>query len=223
MFERLFRRLVYRATLGNYAYKFLFDRPPSDEAVALDCETTGLDPRVDDIIAVAAVRIVGDRILASERYEAMIAADAQPGAASIKVHGIRRRDVAEGRPIHQVLPELLRFIGSRPLVGYYIDFDIRMIDKYALRQIQAKLPNRRIEVSELYYERKFGNAPPGTEVDLRFATLLRDLGIPQLEQHIAFNDALMAAMAWLQLRDMKTRGVRIARQWSRPPEAPTGG
>jgi DNA polymerase-3 subunit epsilon len=217
------RRQAYRATLGNHAYKFLFDRPPADEAVALDCETTGLDPKSDDMIAVAAVRIVGDRILCSERYEALIAADAQPGAESIKVHGIRRRDVALGRPMHVVLPELLHFIGARPLVGYYIDFDVRMIDKYALRQIQAKLPNPRIEVSELYYERKYGNAPPGTSVDLRFAALLADLGIPRLAEHVAFNDALMAAMAWLQLRDMKARGVRIARQRTSGSPPPTGG
>ncbi|MGG5820465.1 3'-5' exonuclease [Falsiroseomonas sp. HW251] len=223
MLPHWLRRLFYRATLGNHDYKFLFGRPPLDEAVALDCETTGLDPRVDDIIAVAAVRIAGGRILTSERYEAIVAADARPEADTIKVHGIRRSDVAGGRPMHEVLPELLRFIGPRPLVGYYIAFDVRMIDKYALRQIQAKLPNPTIEVSELYYERKYGNAPPGTEVDLRFASLLADLGIPELEQHVAINDALMAAMAWLQLRDMKARGVRIGRDRSRTLLAPTGG
>jgi DNA polymerase-3 subunit epsilon len=217
------RRLFYRATLGSHDYKFLFDRPPPDEAVALDCETTGLDPNVDDVIAVAAVRIAGGRILTSQRYEAIVAAEARPEAASIKVHGIRQRDVAEGRPIHLVLPELLHFIGPRPVVGYYVDFDMRMLDKYALRQIQAKLPNQRIEVSSLYYERKYGNAPPGTQIDLRFASVLADLGIPPLEEHIAINDALMAAMAWLQLRDMKARGVRIPRQRSGPMQAPTGG
>jgi DNA polymerase-3 subunit epsilon len=122
------RRFFYRATLGNHAYKFLWDRPPPDEAVSLDCETTGLDPAVDDIIAIAAVRLKGDRILTSERFEVIVDADARPGADTIKVHQLRQADLEEGRRIHRVLPELLRFIGSRPILGYYIDFDIRMTE-----------------------------------------------------------------------------------------------
>lgn len=223
MFDRA-RRLFWRASLGDHAYKFLFEPGPADETVSLDCETTGLDPGVDDIITVAAVPIRGDRILASGRYEAVVRADAMPDATSIKVHGLRRRDVEAGRPIHRILPELLRFIGGRPIVGYYIDFDVRMLDKYVLRQIETKLPNPRIEVSRLYYDRKYGDAPPGTSIDLRFATILKDLGIPPLAQHDAFNDALMAAMMYVELRDMQRRGVRIRRDArERAPPPPTGG
>jgi DNA polymerase-3 subunit epsilon len=41
--------------------------------------------------------------------------------------------------------------------------------------------------------------------------MLKDLGIPPLAQHDAFNDALMTAMMYVVLRDLKIRGVRIAR------------
>jgi DNA polymerase-3 subunit epsilon len=41
--------------------------------------------------------------------------------------------------------------------------------------------------------------------------MLKDLGIPSLAQHDAFNDALMTAMMYVELRDLKERGVRIAR------------
>jgi DNA polymerase-3 subunit epsilon len=107
---------------------------------------------------------------------------------------------------------------------YYVDFDIAMLDKYVLPYIEIELPNRRIEVSKLYYERKYGDAPANTVVDLSFASMLKDLGIPPLAQHDAFNDALMTAMMYVALRDMKERDVRIAR-----PRAggaifnPTGG
>ena len=122
-----------------------------------------------------------------------------------------------------VLPELLRFIGGRPLLGYYIDFDIGMLDRAILLQIETKLPNPRIEVSRLYYDRKYGDAPPGTTLDLRFATILADLGLPDLGQHDAASDALMAAMMYVQLRDLQRRGVRLPRDRSRlAPSAPTG-
>jgi DNA polymerase-3 subunit epsilon len=218
-------RLFWRASLADHSYRFLFEGGPPDEAVTLDCETTGLDPATDDVVAVAAVRIRGNRLLLSERFQALVRPEAsEAGAASIKVHRIRRADVADARPMRQVLPALLRFIGGRPLVGYYIDFDVRMLDKYAMDLLQVKLPNPRIEVSSLYYDRKYGDAPPGTVVDLRFASMLADLGIPPLEQHDALNDCLMAAMAWLALRDMKARGARIRRGrggGAGPP--PTGG
>ena len=219
---RRLRNLFYRATLADHAYRFLFEPGPPDEVVVLDCETTGLNPRHDAVIAVAAIVIRGNRILTSEAYKAIIRSDRVPTSESIKVHRLRARDVAAGRPMHEVLPELLRFIGGRPIVGYYVDFDVRMLDKYVLRYIEAKLPNRRIEVSEIYYALKYGGAPPGTVLDLRFRSILSDLGIPSLELHDAFNDALITAMMYMQLRDMRQRGVRIGRDRAVQQEAPIG-
>lgn len=213
------RRRLWRAALADPAFMFLLDAPPEGEAVSLDCETTGLDPWVDEIVAIAAVPVIGNRIATSARFEAVVKPERMPEAGSIKVHGLRRRDVAQGRPMAEVLPELLRFIGPRPLVGYYIDFDVRMIDRYALHQIGAKLPNRRIEISSLYYDRKYGKAPPGSMIDLRFASIRRELGIPDLGQHDAFADALMAAMMWVELRDLAARGQRLKRDVRREATA----
>lgn len=216
------RRAFYRVSLGDHGYRFLFDPEPPGEAVSLDCETTGLDRQKDDIVSIAAVRIAGNRILTSERFEATIRPEVALSEASIRIHRLRERDVEGGEPIRAVLPRLLRFIGSRPLVGYYLDFDVAMLDRHILPMIQSRLPNRRIEISALYYERKYGNAPPGTTLDLRFATLLDDLGIIPLAQHDALNDAVMVAEAYLHLVDMKQRGARVARRREAGPPPPTG-
>ena len=219
---RWVRNLFYRATLGDHGYRFLFEPGPPDEVVVLDCETTGLNPWTDEVIAVAAIVIRGSHIMTSKAYRAVIRADRSPSSQSIKIHRLRAHDVAQGRPMHEVLPELLRFIGGRPIVGYYVDFDVRMLDKYVLRYIEAKLPNPRIEVSEIYFALKYGGAPPGTVLDLRFQSILSDLGIPGLEQHDAFNDALMTAMMYVHLRDMRKRGVQIGRKRAVQQEAPIG-
>ena len=159
--------------------------------------------RTDDIITIAAIKIRGNRILTSERFEATVRPDAGMRAEGIKVHRLRQADVAQSPFIRKVLPGLLHFIGGRPLVGYYVDFDIAMLDKYVLPYIEIELPNRRIEVSKLYYERKYGDAPANTVVDLSFASMLKDLGVPSLAQHDAFNDALMTAMMYVVLRDLR--------------------
>ncbi|XPV53207.1 MAG: hypothetical protein ACNI3H_13480 [Halarcobacter ebronensis] len=50
--------------------------------------------------------------------------------------------------------KLLEFIGARPIVGYYIKFDIAMISKYTKKYIGIKFPNESIEVSSMYYKTK---------------------------------------------------------------------
>jgi DNA polymerase-3 subunit epsilon len=87
-----------------------------------------------------------------------------------------------------------------------------MLNKYILPLVGIELPNKRIEVSRLYYDRKYGDAPPNSSIDLSFAAIQRDLEIPSLAQHDAFNDALMTAMMFVELRDLTERGVRIARE-----------
>lgn len=206
-------RLFYRASLGDHAYRFLFRPGPAGEVVSLDCETTGLNPKRDHIVSVAAVLIRGNRILTSERFKALVRPEeAQAGPESIKVHRLRQRDVADARPMREVLPELLHFIGGRPLVGYYIDFDVRMLDKYAMDLIETKMPNRQIEISALYHDLKYRNAPLGSPFNLRFASILADLGIPPLPPHDPLNDAIMAGMAYLALRDLKARKISISRE-----------
>jgi DNA polymerase-3 subunit epsilon len=208
------RFLLHR--LRDPAYRFLFEPSPPGEAVSIDCETTGLNTRKDDIVTVAAVKIRNNRILTSQRFEAIVKPRARLHPDAIKVHRLREQDVACGRPIEEVLPDLLRFIGSRPLVGFYLEFDVAMLNRHVRRMLGIGLPNAQLEVSGTYYERKYGDAPPGTEVDLRFMSILKDLGLPALDQHDAYSDALMTAMMYLTLEDLKTRDVRIPRARAKP-------
>jgi DNA polymerase III subunit epsilon len=210
------KRGLYRRLLRDPDYRFLFEPPPQGEAVSIDCETTGLDRRKDDIVAVAAIKIRGNRIVTSERFEATVRPRTRLKPDAIKVHRLREQDVAEARTMEEVLPALVRFIGSRPLVGFYLEFDVAMLNRHVRRMLGVGLPNERIEVSGTYYERKYGDAPPGAPVDLRFASILNDLGLPMLDQHDAYSDALMTAMIHLTLEDLKARDVRIPRSRLKP-------
>jgi DNA polymerase III subunit epsilon len=222
MLPRVIKRLLHQATISDQSYRFMFKRAPADEFVAIDCETTGLNVRTSDIITIAAIKIRGNQILTSEHFEVVALPDSDMKAEAIKVHRLRRSDVEKAPIVWRVIPSFLHFIGPRPLVGYYVDFDIAMLNKYILPLVGIELPNRRIEVSRLYYERKYGDAPPDTSIDLSFAAIQRDLRIPTLTQHDAFNDALMTAMMFVELRDLKERGFRIARQRTSPVFNPTG-
>jgi DNA polymerase III subunit epsilon len=209
---RFIRRNIDRLLLADQSYAFLFERGETGELVSLDCETSGFNILADDVISIAAIKIRGSRILTSEAFQAVVRPGAAMETSAIKVHHLREQDVAHARPMRQVLPDLLRFVGNRPLVGYWIAFDVRMLNKYLFSLLNIHLPNRLIDVSELYYARKYGSAPPGTAIDLRYASILADLGLPALPLHDAMNDALGAAEMYVMLEDMRVRGVRIPRR-----------
>ena len=202
------RRDRRRRRLADPEFAFLFDDPPPDEWVALDCETTGLDRRRDEIISIGAVRIAGDRLLTSERLELLVHPERGVSPESVRIHRLRERDVAQGLPAGEAVRRLLRFVGSRPLVGYYLEFDVAMLNRIARPLLGMPLPQPAIEVSALYYDYKFRQLPPYRQhdnagIDLRFETMMRDLELPLRDAHDALNDAVMAGLAFIKLRRLQ--------------------
>jgi DNA polymerase-3 subunit epsilon len=198
--------LLYHLTDPHFA--FMYDPPPAGEWVALDCETTGLDVRRDKIISIGAVRIVGNRLLTSQRLELLVRPERALKANSVRVHRLREQDVAQGIHPEQAMRRLLDFIGSRPLVGYYLEFDVAMLNREIWRLLGVHLPQPKIEVSSMYYDFKNRQLPPhqrGGTIDLRFATMMNDLALPLRDAHDALSDAVMAGLAFLKLRRLLGR------------------
>ena len=202
------RRAWRLRRLRDPSFRFMFEAPPENEWVALDCETTGLNTRTDEIISIGAVRIVGNRIMTSERFEVLVRPERGISSESVRVHRLRERDVAQGLPIDVAMKQLMHFIGSRPLVGYFLQFDLAMLNR-AIRPILGQgLPQPKIEVSSLYYDYKYKQLDrlrhlDNDDLDVRFVTMMNDLDLPQREAHDALNDAVMAALAFIKLRQLR--------------------
>ena len=191
--------------LADPHFAFMYDAPPSGEWVALDCETTGLNVRHDRIVSIGAVRIVGNRLLTSQRLELLVRPDRSLTADSVRVHHLRERDVAQGMDAERAVRRLLDFIGCRPLVGYYLEFDVAMLNREIWPLLGVRLPQRKIEVSAMYYDFKTRRLPPherGGMIDLRFATIMNDLELPLRDAHDALSDAVMAGLAFVKLRSL---------------------
>ena len=75
-----------------------------------------------------------------------------------------------------------------------------MINKYLKPQLGITLPNKDYEVSAIYYDWKIEKIPQ-SNIDLRFDSIMRDLDIPILGKHDAYNDAIMTAMIFLKLKN----------------------
>ena len=188
--------------LKDINYDYLFNTPASGEYICFDCETTGLNPKVHDIISIGAVLIKDNKILLSQKFERYVKPENSSGKESIKIHHLRDCDLEDAEDIDVVIEEFLTFIDSRPLIGYNLQFDIKMVNKYIKPKIGISLPNKNIEVSSMYYN-QITSINPYVYVDLKFDSIMKRLALPVLPKHNALNDAIMTAMIFLKLKNSR--------------------
>ncbi len=188
-----------RKHLKDEKFAFLFEVSDSDEIVVFDCETTGLNPKKDEIISIGAVKVKGNKILTNEALHLFVEQKKQINHESITIHQIRHCDLENAIPVEEAIETFLHYIGSRTLVGYYLEFDVAMINKYIKPMFGITLPNKKKEVSAIYFDKKIASIPQGN-IDLKFDTILEDLALPKLQAHDALNDAVMTAMIYLKLQ-----------------------
>ena len=188
-----------RKRLKNSKFAFLFDTPVDDEFVVIDTETTGLNVSKDEILSIGAIKIKNNKILTSKTFEVYLKPSRNIDTKSIEIHGIRLCDLESAKEPALAIEEFFFFFVSTTVVGYYLEFDIAMLNKYIKPLIGVGLPNETLEVSELYFEKTIETIPQGN-IDLRFDTILKNCSIPNMGAHNAVNDAIMTAMIFLKLK-----------------------
>jgi len=201
MFENL-KRGRKISKLADKRFEFIYDADiKENEYIVLDTETTGLNPQKDEILSIGAVRVRDGKIITSESFEIFIKPVRDISHESIKIHHIIPSDLENEVSINQALEELLFFVGNLPIVGYYISFDINILNTYLKRFIGSTLHNEAIELSSMYYKR-YRKKSAHEFVDLKFDAIMDRLDLPKLGKHDALNDAIMSAMMFLKLQKM---------------------
>ncbi|SFX23772.1 3'-5' exonuclease [Marinospirillum alkaliphilum] len=182
---------------GEFAY--MFEPYEGDEVVALDCEMTSLDPQKAELVSIAAVKIKGTQVLTSDKLDIKLQKPESLTGDSIKVHRIRGVDLLGGEVLGDALRQLLEFVGNRPIMGYYINYDITVLNRFIRPRFGFSLPNRTIELSNCYLD-KVQRANPELVPDLQFETIAGKLGVPMVGQrHTALGDAITTALMYVRL------------------------
>src|SRR5215471_9562667 len=94
--------------------------------VALDCETTGLNPRVDRIITIGTVSIRENEILIGDSFEAILKINSNTPA--VTVHGVTRDETRSGWEEPRALEGLLDYLKDGVIVGHHIGHDIASLN-----------------------------------------------------------------------------------------------
>ncbi len=198
MFNKLIQQ-YYRSKLRDKRYEFLYDTH-TDELVSFDCETTSLNVAEAQIISIGAVKIRGNKILTSETFEILIKPEGMMEATNVTIHGLRPKDLTHGTTVEDAIEQFLHFVGGRPLVGYFLEYDVAMVNKFLKPMLGIKLPQPQIEVSRLFHAQETKHKYYDAEIDLTMANMVKTLGIPDLPRHDALNDAINVAMMYLALK-----------------------
>jgi DNA polymerase-3 subunit epsilon/ATP-dependent DNA helicase DinG len=101
-----------------------------DSIVALDIETTGLDPQKDAIIEIGTVKFNGNRI--EGEWSSLINPGRKIPPFITQLTGITDHMVLEAPSIQNVLTDLRQFVGDFSILGHNVGFDLSFLRKYGL-------------------------------------------------------------------------------------------
>lgn len=198
------RRLRLRRAAAGPLHEYLatpLPRPSADyrrvEYLAVDLETTGLDPRVHQILSIGSVLIAGDRIELSSARHRLLRCDGEIPASSAVIHQITDDAAAGGLDPVDALDELLGELRGRVLVAHHAKVELGFLDAACKRLFGTGLLVRAIDTQALARRTLERREIPYKPADLRLHALCARYNLPRHGAHNAFCDALAAAELFL--------------------------
>jgi DNA polymerase III subunit epsilon len=161
--------------------------------VAVDVETTGLDPSHDEVVSFAAVPIEEGRVIARRAVRGLVRPSSPPPGSSIEIHGLRAADLAAAPPPEEALAPL-----ADALRGHIPVAHAAWVERSFLRPLGVGMPRRILDTAVLWralcVER--GGRDPGWRP---LPEVAAGLGLPAHRSHDAEGDALTTAQVFLAL------------------------
>ncbi|MEO5365100.1 MAG: exonuclease domain-containing protein [Magnetococcus sp. WYHC-3] len=197
------RRLLARSgtnPLGQYLSREFPhpSRPLSEvEFLAVDLETTALNPAQGEMVSVGWVPIIGGGICLSQARHVLMRPRRGVSDQSAVVHGLTEEQLAHAAPREAVLPELLQHLAGRVLLCHFARIETSFLSA-ACRELYGQpllVPVVDTLALALRAQDRRGLAPvPG---ELRLAALRQALGLPRYPAHHALMDAVATAELFL--------------------------
>lgn len=100
--------------------------------ISIDLETTGLNPKVDKIIEIGAVKVLDGTV--RETFSAFVNPGRKLEERVVELTGINDSMLKDAPGLEEVLPGLLLFLEELPLLGHRILFDYSFLKKGAVNQ-----------------------------------------------------------------------------------------
>jgi DNA polymerase III subunit epsilon len=193
------------ASLGGEHDLSLHDRPATPEpvgpdtplaalpALAVDTETTGLDPLQDRVISIGGVRMHGARLYRSATINLLVNPARPIPNRTIAVHGISNGMVAGAPAFAAIADEFAAATDRLVVIGHHVGFDVRMLQMEMRACGRDWRPAHSLDIM-LLYAGLFPNAGSFLLDDIAAALEVQVIG-----RHSALGDALTTAEIYVRL------------------------
>jgi len=186
------------------------DDTPIDQVrfLALDSETTGLNPQTDRLITIGAVAVQHGDIILDDAFEVLLRVVRNTSA--VTVHGITRDESQHGIDEPEAIRRFLTYLRDGVIVGHHINHDISTLNAACQRHWGFELLNRSLDTMDLalHLERSgaFADREPIREFTLD--SLCEMFGVIPHDRHTAGGDAFITAQVFLRLLRLAARKGR---------------
>lgn len=163
------------------------------DAIALDTETTSLDPKLARIVEVGAVRLLMGRPSEDETFRALVDPEIPIPQVATGVHGIDDEKVRGQSNFAALWPRLTDFIGERIVIGHSLGYDLAILANECAR---SGIPFSRPRTLDV---RLLAQIVEPSLAGYSLDSLAAWLGIHAADRHAALGDALTAARIFVAL------------------------
>lgn len=203
--DRHRRRLAAKSPAGP-VQEYLatpFPSPATDcrkvEFLALDLETTGLDPVQDHILSMGWVVVKGIIIDLSTAEHRLVRPSIDIPESSAVIHMITDDAAARGEALETALADLLKRLSGRVLIAHHAKIEVGFIKAACTRLFNARFIVPTVDTLKLAKEWLDRRNQTYRSGDLRLDALRARYNLPRYRAHDALVDALAAAELFLAM------------------------
>ncbi|GAC41688.1 exonuclease domain-containing protein [Paenibacillus popilliae] len=113
----------------------------------LDLETTGLDPRFEEILELSAIKVRNNEVI--DIFQSLVKPEHRIGDFITNLTGITNEMVKDAPKIENALPNFLRFIGDDVVVIHNAHFDVNFIYDFSLTITGTPFSNNFVDTLRL--------------------------------------------------------------------------
>ena len=204
----------------------------SYDFVVVDTELTGLNPRLDEIVSIAGVRIRGMKIVVHDCFYSYVRPKIEKHTTGTFLHRITPEELKKAPSPGAALEAFVDFCGNSVMVGHHVYIDMSFLWKTMTKTMSGVIKNPVIDSMQLAMcYRNNRKVAPGYQdiLDARsdraysLAALSKAYRLPIFPQHDALQDALQTAYLFIflvtNLRGGKMETLEQFCRAGRPPRS----
>ncbi|SBS26821.1 DNA polymerase III PolC-type [Marinomonas aquimarina] len=191
------------------------------EFVALDFETTGLDPENDEIVSIGLVPFTMQRIKVAKAKHWIVRPKCQLTDDSIVIHGITHSEILNAPLISEVLEKVIQELSGKVVVVHYRYIESEFLNSVVVKELGEEMWFPMVDTMQIEAQqhrcgwrsklkRLFGGKLPSIRlVDSRLR-----YGLPRYHMHSAMTDAIATAeLLQAQVRHRFPETTPVSELW----------